>query len=138
MRKPNEIKKTLLFIFIPLVIFIIPLLYWIHDKYEENSIMMNNSLVTGKVSSSIYRGYRNIVKFNYVYENKTYTTNEYNFNGNKPLPIGLPIFIQISKNDPESYRLLKDSLVSYNSGYVKYFKKFNGGWTYEILPNNQN
>lgn len=136
MKNPKEIKKTLLFIIIPLGVFIIPIYFWINYRVEENSLKMNKSFVTGKVSSSTYRGFRNIVKFEYVFENRTYSTKEYDFNGNKPLPIGLPIIIQINKNDPESYRLLKDSLACFDSRYVRYLKKINGGWTYEILSRN--
>jgi hypothetical protein len=133
MKTSKETRKFLLFLLLPLSIFIIPLYYWINEKIDERALNKNNQIIIGNVSSSNFRGYTNIVNFSYIFENKIYKTTEFEFNGKKPLPIGLPLFIKVNKNDPDFYSLIRDSLVPYNSGYVSYYKKIIGGWTYEII-----
>jgi hypothetical protein len=133
MKTSKETRKILLFIIISLSIFLIPLYYWINDKIDEKALIKNREIIIGNVSSSNFRGYTNIVNFSYIFENKIYKTTEFEFNGKKPLPRGLPIFIKINKNNPDFYSLMRDSLVPYNSDYVRYYKKIIGGWTYEII-----
>lgn len=132
--KNREIKKIFMFLILPLLVFSIPITYLIIDHLKLKEVKRNPFITTGKVVVSKQKGFDNIVIFEYKVHDKTLHTSKHEFQGDKMLPMGLPIIIKTSIKHPETYILLRDSVIAIgNNHFVKYFHKINGGWSYEII-----
>lgn len=132
--KKKELKKIFMFLSFPLLIFTIPATYLIIDYLKLKEVNRNPFITIGKVVDSKQKRFDNIVIFEYKVLGKTLQTSEYEFRGDKMLPLGLPIIIKTSIKHPETYILLRDSVIDIgNNHFVKYFHEFDGGWSYEIV-----
>ena len=132
--KNREIKKIFMFLILPLLVFSIPITYLIIDHLKLKEVKRNPFITIGKVVDSRQKRFDNIVIFEYKVQDKTLHTSKHEFRGDKMLPLGLPIIIKTSIKHPETYILLRDSVIDIgNNHFVKYFHKINGGWSYEIV-----
>ena len=130
----DDIKKNWALIVLPWLIFTIPAYFFLEDHFSQKKLDTQFDYTIGYVNDHSRTAGKYYVFYKYKIGETEYSTGSLLFNGNKPLPNGLPVLIKFHPIKPEIHEVLLDSMISINdSTYVHYYKKLVGGWTYELI-----